>query len=481
MYPEDNMIDDEVDQELHELCVIEKSFDIDQPSSKRTTMIHRPKKHKHLFRYSSDISVACWLATVTNEDLLKSCGFEKGEIERMADEFPKLLKLNAKDMIAPKLRFLAKVLGGGSGDIGTGVSIDDAIPHNLRVSESIRKSLNAKSFFGSRLETAMGPRHAYLALHSDTLPHGRELLKYAARADSAEKVLLLDQFLEYCSKKPADFAHLCNRWQTNNVADRPAGIDRPVTVHTPEMIMVMDDAFSYGLLPFARNEITTDIAFLGCSPAKMVSLLLEHGANYAEHDDWGSTALHWAAGTGNLGGIEALIELMERDEVDMEGDARDVLWSTCASCFSTKDQATTLHWAAAGVNHTHFGSGGHVDMCKFLLQRAGEKREALANSVTAAKHTPLMWACWSGSLDVANFLIDKGRADPFARNEAGATCAHFAASAGHLDMCVFLQEFGLKFFGESAQNNAGQTPLDCANSYGRSDVVDWIASLGASK
>ena len=153
-----------------------------------------------------------------------------------------------------------------------------------------------------------------------------------------------------------DFAHLCNQWQSKNVANRPAnGLAK---IHTAETILSMDNAFSDGLVIFSRNEVTSDIQTLGCTPAEMVSILLDHGANYAEHDDWGSTALHWAAGTGNLNGVKTLVKKLEQDEKDMDGDVRDVLWSICASCFSTKDLATPFHWAAAGVNHTHFGCGG---------------------------------------------------------------------------------------------------------------------------
>ena len=116
--------------------------------------------------------LACWLATVTNLELLESCGFAKDDIERMSLEFPRLLNIDAKNMIAPKLRFLVNVLGGGSGDIGNGVAEDASedeqfAPHNLRVSEYVRERLPAKAFFSSRLETAIGPRHAYLALHGE--------------------------------------------------------------------------------------------------------------------------------------------------------------------------------------------------------------------------------------------------------------------------------------------------------------------------
>ena len=63
-YSEDYMIEEMNDQlesfedkSLQELCATEKTFDIDQTATKRRSMKHYPKKHKHLFRYSPDISV----------------------------------------------------------------------------------------------------------------------------------------------------------------------------------------------------------------------------------------------------------------------------------------------------------------------------------------------------------------------------------------------------------------------------------------
>ncbi len=91
------------------------------------------------------------------------------------------------------------VLGGGSGDIGNGVvneddesSEDEFVPHNLHIPKQIREALPTKAFFSNRLETAIAPRHAYLTLHGDTLPYGKELLN----TDSSHKTLLLEHFLE---------------------------------------------------------------------------------------------------------------------------------------------------------------------------------------------------------------------------------------------------------------------------------------------
>jgi ankyrin repeat protein len=204
-------------------------------------------------------------------------------------------------------------------------------------------------------------------------------------------------------------------------------------------------------------------------------LLLDHGSNYAEHDQWGSTVLHWSAGTGNLDAMKVLIKKLEQDEEAFGGDKRDVLWSTCASCSITRDGATPLHWAACGVSNTQFGCGGHYDVVKFLLDKAGDRKYSFANAKTSAGNTPLMWACWSGSIEVAKLLVSSG-ADPNVRNDNGVSLAHWAASSGSVDMCKYLEELGAEFQGPGSRDNEGKTPLDIALSFGYADVVEWIAS-----
>lgn len=59
---------------------------------------------------------------------------------------------------------------------------------------------------------------------------------------------------------------------------------------------------------------------------------------------------------------------------------------------------------------------GHVDVVAFLLDKAGERKHSLANAATSSGNTPLMWACWSGSIEVVKLLVAAG-ADPHTHNE----------------------------------------------------------------
>ncbi|KAL3768345.1 hypothetical protein ACHAWO_006748 [Cyclotella atomus] len=469
--------------EEEDLCVIDEAFDISRSStaSTRKQKMPRPKRHKHLFRYCPDISVSCWLSTVGPKELLLSVGYTNDDVDKMQREYTKLLTSNPKDMIAPKLRFLVNVLGGGTGDIGNGIALDEQneenfTPHNLQVSQLARHIVPTKAYFGARLETSLAPRHAYLAFHGDSLPFGQELLRPQNNGKNATSTPLLTAFLDACTKSPAEFAALCQKWDADNIASRPV-VGLSNKQHTAESVLAMDNVFESGIAPFARNQVTADLEKLGkrCTPADIVALLLDHGSNYAEHDQWGSTILHWSAGTGNLEAMKILIEKLEQDEEAFGGDKRDVLWSTCASCSITRDGATPLHWAACGVSNNQFGSGGHLDTCRLLLEKAGDRKYSLANAKTSAGNTPLMWACWSGSIEVAKLLVSAG-ADPHVRNDNGVSIAHWAASSGSVEMCKYIEELGIEFQGPDSKDNEGKSPFDIALSFGHADVVEWIAS-----
>lgn len=120
---------------------------------------------------------------------------------------------------------------------------------------------------------------------------------------------------------------------------------------------------------------------------------------------------------------------------------------------------------------------GNPDVCSYLLNKAGEKKQSLAAATTSAGNTPLMWACWAGSVDVAKLLISAG-ADPFFCNDNGMNAAHWAASSGNVEMCEYLyNECGLAFQGPETKDNKGKSPLDISLSFGRANVVEWIARL----
>ena len=216
----------------------------------------------------------------------------------------------------------------------------------------------------------------------------------------------------------------------------------------------------------------------------MIQLLIQHGANPLERDNRGVSLLHWAAGSGNLGAVQALLPFFLND-------------TTTKSCPTTqqgffvqteRDGSTPLHWAAAGANAREFGTGGHLKVCQYILSlqtssstqlsssssfssRAISTTRKLVNQVTRDGNSALMWAAWSGTLETVKFLI-RNRAEHSGANRNGCTLAHWAASGGNLEVCQYLANtVGVDF---TAENHGGNTPLTHAVAFGRKEVVEWL-------
>lgn len=223
----------------------------------------------------------------------------------------------------------------------------------------------------------------------------------------------------------------------------------------------------------ARGELIQSsnpwpLEHINITSKEVLQLLIQHGANPLEKDIRGTTLLHWAAGTGNLGTFETLLpyfpdKLLEKTE---------------------RDGATPLHWACAGASSGEFGTGGHFHLCQHILSECDRNKadslgkeqiaptaKELVNQQTKDGNSPLMWAAWSGSLDTVKLMV-RYRAKWNICNRNGCTVAHWAASGGNLEVCKYLAEVvGVDFF---VPNYGGNTPLTHAVAFGRAYVVEWL-------
>jgi len=242
---------------------------------------------------------------------------------------------------------------------------------------------------------------------------------------------------------------------------------------------------------------------------EMMDLLITHGANPLETDVRDISLLHWAAGCGNLNALEVLaqaafppITTTTNTTTATTGEGGGGIVKAAMQLRAERDGASILHWAAAGANPKEFGCGGHIDVCRAILSPhrhcATDNTSDLNNTTTTTTinttttttttnlvnaqtkdgNSVVMWAAWSGSLDVVQLLFHHYHADVLVRNRNGCTIAHWAASGGNLDVCRYLSEVGCVEF-EDVVNDAGNSPLDHAVAYGRVDVVRWI--LGRMK
>ena len=381
---------------------------------------------KYLYRHSSDQSATSKWASC-EEFLRDEIGYTPREIKQMNTTFPPLLELDVKRHVRPKLRFLTETIG--------------------LTLEQIREDI-APQYFGARLERILAPRHAFLVYNN--LPHGLQLFDDPDMDINGSNKW--NSFLLSC-RKPKQFCALCNTWKAAS-GDHSS----PFTIKQIEAFDVM---FQRGLMPAARDELCQldnpwPLDHINITSGEMVSLLIQHGANPLERDARGATLLHWAAGTGNLGASQVLLDFFK------DGVFTD----------AQRDGATPLHWAAAGADAREFGIGGHLDVCRFLLAKVdGDAKRKLINQLTKDGNSVLMWAAWSGTLDVVKLLV-RNRADALVANRNGCTVAHWASSGGNLEVCKYLAEtIGIDF---TISNHGGNTPLTHAVAFGRVEIVEWL-------
>ena len=413
---------------------------------------------QHLYRHDDPVHYETYENSTLLEDLsareflVDLGGYSDEEIDEMSQKFPPLLDLDVMRHLRPKMRFLKYTLGG---------VVTAAAEHKdcTNLLSPLGRSV-PPPYFGARLEKTVAPRHAFL--QHVQLPHGPKLLE-----DNGK---LCQEFL-VSSRRTKQFCALCNSWRRNygiylDPTDEGNNAVTTPDIITPEQVEAFDTLFSRGLMSAARNDIDTLDSIqqyatkANVKSSELVKLLVCAGANPLEKDVRGVSLLHWASGAGNLGALVELINFLP-------GGIEEAL-----SLKADRDGASPMHWASAGAKSKEFGCGGHIDVVRFFLDKCSpDNAKNLVNMLTKDGNSVLMWAAWSGSLDVCKLLV-RNRADTAVANRNGCTVAHWAASGGNLEICKYLYDAVKVDF--TASNYAGNTPLSHAVAYGRADVVEWL-------
>jgi len=417
----------------------------------------------HLFRHDSPlfddqkIALSSKSLTCARTYLREYAGYSDEEIDKMEENFPPLLDLDVKRHLRPKLRFIKHTLEG------------NIRPRNYSQGpqplSDVAKSIPPQ-YFGSRMEKMLAPRHAFLMYIG--VPHGQALLENDAS--------LFQDFLISC-RRTKTFCALCNKWRKEygdkyvdeefslNVLEEEKGsrVNKDAAI-TPKQVEAFDSLFLRGIMAASRNDMdpfNQNLTHMNVTAGEMINLLTRHGSNPLETDVRDISLLHWAAGSGQVDALQQLIRVLPRgieDACNLKAD---------------RDGASILHWAAAGAKSKAFGCGGHENVCKFLMENCGgpNVQRDVVNALTKDGNSVLMWAAWSGTLEVVKLMV-RHRADSFVKNRNGCSVAHWAASGGNLDLCKYLYSAQNIDFSEG--NNAGNTPLSHAVAYGRNDVVKWL-------
>jgi len=106
----------------------------------------------------------------------------------------------------------------------------------------------------------------------------------------------------------------------------------------------------------------------------------------------------------------------------------------------------------------------NIDMSKVqdLIERGADVR-----AKDNRGETPLHFASWYNSIEIAKFLIERG-ADVRAKNNGGRTPLHWASKRNHIEIAKLLLDAGSDV---EAKNNNGETPLHWVKSYEMQDLL----------
>lgn len=166
-----------------------------------------------------------------------------------------------------------------------------------------------------------------------------------------------------------------------------------------------------------------------------------------EIDRNGATALHWAAGAGNIAIVRYLIDTCKCNPNQPQKAKR---------AFRGR---TPLHWAARN---------GHLDVVKYFVNNCPDVD---LDATTQDGTTAFCWAAWQGHLDVMRFLRDAG-CDIHAENSFGCNAVLWTAQGdATVETLAWLREVGLEFYTVNAN---GHTALHKAAQRGSITACKWI-------
>jgi ankyrin repeat protein len=181
-------------------------------------------------------------------------------------------------------------------------------------------------------------------------------------------------------------------------------------------------------------------------------------------DSNGHTLLHWAAKRGD---DKRFVEFF------LHHAPRPVLQELLHRTSLDNTAMTPLHWAC-----TEPGAQSLAILSLFM------KHHVNWETTDASGCTPLLIAAQYGQVEVCAYLLQKGRADLYARDTSMDTALHWAAYKGSLPVCGLLwwyhEQTQPRRGDLMAPDTYGQTPLHLASLRGHTSVVRYLLQRTAA-
>jgi uncharacterized protein len=175
---------------------------------------------------------------------------------------------------------------------------------------------------------------------------------------------------------------------------------------------------------------------------KMVTLLINYGADVNFTLDMGVSSLIYACQVGYL----EIVKILVSNGADIEQSDNEY-------------KHTSLRIATRN---------GHIEIVKYLVEQGAD-----IDTKGTDLYTPLNMACWKGHIEIVKFLIENN-ADINSPDKDGDTPLNNCASQGHLEIVKYLISNGAD---KNIKNKEGKTAIDCAKKHGYPKVIEYLESI----
>ena len=212
--------------------------------------------------------------------------------------------------------------------------------------------------------------------------------------------------------------------------------------------------------------------------SKTVQKFIEDGFDLNHCDQKGSTAVHYAAKSGNVD----VLMVLKNAGANIHGENNEGTNSVMSASIGTGD-CNTVRWlieqgvdvnhcSKKGVTAVHIAAKqGNLDVLKLLKESGANihvQNEMDRNSIMSA-------AIGTGDCNTVRWLIEQG-VDVNHCSKKGVTAVHIAAQQGNLDVLKLLKESGANIH---AQTEMGSNSIMSASvGTGDCNTVRWLIEQG---